>query len=140
MQLLSEVRVTVSFITSASNERSWTAAAVRQTPLTATESPGPSSEASGVSIVIRNPSPELLDAATRPRSCTSPVNIRGFLPLLHPRRDQQVLPHLLAVERHRPDGVGDHLDPLALQRIAGSPAAQDDRRQEQADLIDLFGV
>src|SRR5207248_9410054 len=78
-------------------------------------------------------------SATRPRSATSPVNIAGS-PFLDPRRDEQVLADPLAVERHRPDRVRDRLDPFTLQWIASGPAAEHQRRQEQADLVDLAGV
>ena len=37
-------------------------------------------------------------------------------------------------------GVGDRLGALALERVARGAAAEHDRREEQADLVDLAGV
>ena len=46
----------------------------------------------------------------------------------------------LAVERERARRLGDALDALALERVAGVRAAEHDGREEQADLVDLAGV
>src|SRR3954454_16793854 len=113
-------RRSVSSITSAPKRGPHRPTAVRQTPLTAIESPSDSSEASLDSKVRRAPSSERSTVATMPRSSTSPVNIS--LPLLQAGRDQQVVLDLLAVERDRPQRVGDVLHALALERIARLPA------------------
>src|SRR3954454_11129450 len=130
-------RRSVSSITSAPKRGPHRPTAVRQTPLTATESPSDSSEASFDSKVRRAPSSERSTVATMPRSSTRPVNTS---PLLQAGRDQQVVLDLLAVERDRPQRVGDVLDALALERIARLPAAEDHRREEQPHLVDLAGV
>ena len=52
-----------------------TAVAVRQTPLTATESPSATSPASAVASVRRRPPAVAPIAATLPTSATRPVNI-----------------------------------------------------------------
>src|SRR5687767_12453781 len=108
--------------------------AVRQTPLTAIESPSFSSAASGDSTARRTPSEVSRTSATLPRSWTSPVNTS---PLLQPRGDQQVVADALAVERQRAQGVLDALDALALERVAGGAPAEQDRREEEPDLVDL---
>ena len=64
-----------SRITSAENASPVTAVAVRQTPLTATESPSRSSPASAVSTSIRAPSPSGSTRSTVPVLSTRPVNI-----------------------------------------------------------------
>src|SRR5580704_3739102 len=61
-------------------------------------------------------------------------------PLAQTRRYEQVLADALAVERERADGVGDALDAFALQGIACGAPAEQQRREEQADLVDLAGV
>src|SRR5579875_4092593 len=144
----SEVRRSVWFITSASNSPSRAAAAVRHTPLTATESPAASWPASAVATVRRTPSAEASSAVTRPRSAIRPVNTApppprplraawATSPFPQPRAHEQVLSDPLAGQSPRPDGGGDPLDALALQRIAGRPASEDHRRQKQGDLVDL---
>src|SRR3954452_16006554 len=134
----SALRRSVSSITSAPKRGPHRPTAVRQTPLTAIESPSPSSLASLDSNVSRAPSSERSTVATTPRSATSPVNIRSPLP--EPGRDQQVFLDLLAVERDRAQRVGDVLDALALERVAVLAAAEDHRREEQPHLVDLARV
>src|SRR5205085_4864773 len=111
--------------------------AVRQTPLTATLSPSASSAASGELIAIRTPSLVASTDVTVPRSSTRPVNTS---PLPDARADQEVVGDLLAVERQRPQRLGDLLDALALERVARLTAADQQRREEQADLVDLACV
>src|SRR5829696_9499789 len=135
----SEERRSVSCMTSALKRPPSIAVAVRQTPLTATESPSESSGARAVRTARRTPSAVASTAVTVPRSATSPVNIRRS-PLAHPGRDQDVVRDALALERERAGGLGDALDPLPLQRVARGGAADDHRGDEQADLVDLAGV
>src|SRR4051812_12116935 len=135
---LSEERRRVSFITSAPNSSPpHSPVAVRQTPLTATLSPSLSSRASGDAIAIRTPSFVASTELTVPRSSTSPVNTS---PLPQAGADQQVVGNLLAVQGEGAQRLGDLLDTLALQRIARLAAADEQRREEQADLVDLARV
>src|SRR3712207_3715783 len=83
--------------------------AVRQTPLTATESPSLSSAASGDSIATRTPSAVSCTSATRPRSWTSPVNTS---PLPQASGDEDVVADAVAVERERAQRLVDLLDAL----------------------------
>ncbi len=55
-------------------------------------------------------------------------------------RDQHVVGDPLDVERQRARRLGDPLDALALERVARVGAADHDRREEQADLVDLARV
>ena len=116
----SELRASVSFITSAANDavadvgRGQADAVDRDRVAVA-----PARRRARVSTVSRTPSPERSRRATVPRSCDQPGEHGS--PLLHPGRDQQVLADALALERQRPDGVGDQLDALALERVAGGP-------------------
>src|SRR5919198_3609234 len=130
----SEERRSVSFITSAPKRSPSTPTAVRQTPLTATESPSESSPASGERIARRTPSVVALTSATVPRSATRPVNTA--LPLPQPGRDQHVAGDLVAVERQGAQRVGDRVDALALERVACAAAAEQQRREEPADPLD----
>src|SRR4051812_10619736 len=135
---LSEERRSVSFMTSApKSSPPHRPVAVRQTPLTATLSPSESSRASGELMAIRTPSVVASTEVTVPRSSTSPVNTS---PLPQARADQHVVGDLLAVERQRMQRLGDLLDPFALQRIARLSAADQQRRKEQPDLVDLAGI
>src|SRR5262249_4044409 len=127
----------VSPITNAPKRSVATPTAVRQTPLMAIESPSPSCAASREAIVTRAPSPFRSTASTVPRSSTSPVNTS---PLPQPRGDQQIVGDAPAVERQRADRVGDQLDALPLERVAGRLAAEQQRRKKQAHLVDLAGV
>src|SRR4051794_12384152 len=132
-------RRSVSCMTSAPNSSPpHIPTAVRHTPLTATLSPSLSSRASGERTLSRTPSAVRSTRWTSPRSWTRPVNIRSPLP--QARLDEQVLPDRLPVERQRPRRVGDLLDAAALHRVARSTPADEDRRQEQAHLVDLAGV
>src|SRR4051794_12763913 len=135
----SEERRSVSCITSALKRPSAIAVAVRQTPLTATESPSPISRASAVATASRTPSGVASTPQTVPLSATRPVNIRRS-PLAHAGRDEDVVGDVQALQRERAGGLGDPLHPLALQRIAGGRAADHDGRDEQADLVHLAGV
>src|SRR5919197_829664 len=134
----SEERRSVSFMTSAPKRSPSTPTAVRQTPLTATESPSESSPASGETIARRTPSVVALTSATVPRSATRPVNTA--LPLPQPGRDQHVAGDLVAVERQCAQRIGDRVDALALERVACAAAAEQQRREEQAYLVDLAAV
>src|SRR3954470_73808 len=127
-------RRSVSSITSAPKRGPHRPIAVRQTPLTAIESPSDSSLASVDSNVRRAPSSERSTEATTPRSDTSPVKIGS--PFLEPSGDQEVLLDLLALEREGAQRVGDVLDPLPFERVAGLSAAEHQRREEQAHLVD----
>ena len=49
-------------------------------------------------------------------------------------------PDPLAVERQRADRLGDPRDALALERVARTAPAEQHRREEEADLVDLAGV
>src|SRR4051812_20535649 len=124
-------------MTSAANAPSAIAVAVRQTPLTATESPSDSSPASPVRTARRTPSAVASTAVTVPRSWTSPVNTS---PLPQPGGDEDVLRAALALERQRARRLGDPLDALALDRIAGGGPAEDHRREKEPQLVDLARV
>src|SRR4051794_3269076 len=134
----SEERRSVSCITSAPKRSPQMPVAVRQTPLTAMLSPSPSWRASDDSTVSAAPSAVRSTATTVPRSSTSPVNISS--PLAQAGRDQHVVADAGAVERQGAQRLGDPLDALALQRVAGGAAAEQDRREEEPDLVDLAGV
>src|SRR5512144_233598 len=127
---------------SASKSPSPTEVAVRQAPLTATESPGWSSEARAAPIRSRAPSSEASTASTRPSSLIRPVNINPVLPspLPQPRAHQHVLADLLEVCGQRPDPVGDPDGALALEDGAGLGGADQDRSDEEPQLIDLARV
>src|SRR6201986_2375251 len=136
-----ELRRRVSFITSVANAVGWTSVAVRHTPLTEIESPSASSPANEEETIRRTPSPERSTSSIRPRSAISPVNISRLpLPLPDARRDQQIVADALALQVLGADGVGNLLRALALQRIAGGSPSEDERGQEQPDLVDLPGV
>src|SRR3954447_8954157 len=135
----SDERRSVSCMTSAPNSSPpHIPTAVRQTPLTATESPSLSSRASGERTDRRTPSEVWSTRWTVPRSWTNPVKMA--LPLSQSRADQQILADDLAVECERAHGVGDAVDAAALERVARGAAADDQRGEEQADLVDLAGV
>ena len=102
----SEVSASVWFITSASKPSRVAAVAVRQTPLTATESPSAISPAERG----RDPQPRALGAgstaSTVPTSAISPVNTS---PLPHPGPDQDVVADPLGLGGQRPGRIGDPL-------------------------------
>src|SRR5919201_6951451 len=129
----SEERRNVSAITSARKAPSATVTAVRQTPLTAIESPSLSSSASEVSTSRREPAGSFSTARILPRSCTSPVNTS---PLRHPGANEHVVVHALYLARQRPPGRVDQLHALALERHARVAAAYQHRRDEQTHLVD----
>src|SRR5689334_1198128 len=133
----SEERRRVSAITSARKAPSAMVTAVRQTPLTAIESPSDSSSASAVSISIREPAGSFSSERTLPRSWTRPVNIS---PLRHPRADENVVVHALDLARDCASGGVDRLHALPLERRARVAAAHEHRRDEQAHLVDLARV
>src|SRR4051794_15755822 len=134
----SEERRSVSCITSApKSSPPHRPTAVRQTPLTAIESPSLSSPASGELTLSRTPSRVWSTRWTVPRSWTSPVNTS---PLSEPGAHQQIVADGIAVQCERAHGVGDALDPAALERVARLAPADDQRREEQARLVDLPGV
>src|SRR3954465_2070128 len=112
--------------------------AVRQTPLTATESPSRRSLASADCTRSRTPSAVASRAPTAPRPALRPVNTRS--PLLEARADEDVAGERLARERQRPQRVGDAVDAFALERVARGPPAQHERRDEQPDLVDRARV
>src|SRR5256885_16772237 len=123
-----------------------TSVAVRHTPFTAIESPSASSSARRLRTRSTAPPPFCSSAITLPRSAISPVNIKRARaawppsPLAKACRDQQVLADALATEAERAHSLGDPLDPLALEGIAGRAAAEQQRRQEQPELVDLAGI
>src|SRR6266498_1945129 len=129
----SDVLRSVSGITSAANDPLLRSTAVRQTPLTAIESPGASSAASAVSTS----SLPALSARTTPLSATSPVNIS---PLLQAGDDQDVVLDPLGLERERARACGDVADADALYRGPRLRPAEDQRRDEHAHLVDLAGL
>src|SRR5215207_9944653 len=133
----SDERRSVSCITSALNWPSAIAVAVRQTPLTATESPSAISPASRVRTPSVTPPSVASMTTTLPRSCTSPVNTSPFP---EPRGDQHVAGDPFDVERERARRLGDPLDALALERVARVGAADDDRGEEQPQLVELARV
>src|SRR4051812_4472616 len=136
----SDERRSVSCITSAPNSSPpHIPTAVRQTPLTATESPSLSSRATGERTDRRTPSLVWSTRWTVPRSCTRPVN-NGRSPLPQTCAHEQILADDLAVECERAHGVGDPAHAAALQRVARGAAADDQRGEEQAHLVDLAGV
>src|SRR5438874_2694873 len=139
----SDERANVSLMTCAANCSPPTSQAVRQTPLTAIESPASSSRARGVSIRTVAPASPSSKATTVPRSVISPVNTaapcRRPSPLAQARGDQQVIADALALQRERPQRLRDVLDPLALQRIARG-TAQQQRCEEQPQLVDLARI
>src|SRR5205085_9453124 len=107
------------------------------------ESPSASSAASSARTARRIPSSARRTAATRPTSPIRPVNTTApplASPLAQPRGDQQVLADALVLEGQRPRRLGDALHARALQRIACRAATQQQRRQKQADFIDLARV
>src|SRR5919204_1365230 len=133
----SEERRRVSAITSARKAPSATVTAVRQTPLTAIESPSLSSSASEVSTSRRDPAGSFSTARTLPRSRTSPVNTS---PLRHPGADEHVVMHALDLAGERANRGVDRLHALAFERHSRMAAAHEDRRDKQAHLIDLARV
>src|SRR4051794_12874341 len=135
----SDERRSVSCITSAPNSSPpHSPTAVRQTPLTATESPSLSSAASGERTERRTPSAVWSTRWTVPRSWTRPVKMG--LPLSQSGADQQILADHFAIECERAHGVGDAVHAAALERVARRAAADDQRGEEQADLVDLTRV
>src|SRR5215204_461618 len=133
----SDERRSVSCITSARNSPPSIAVAVRQTPSTATESPSAIWPASRVRTPSVTPSAFASTAVTVPRSCTSPVNTS---PLPEPGGDQHVAGDPLDVERERARRLRDPLDALALERVARVRAADEDRGEEQPQLVELARV
>src|SRR3954469_17868690 len=134
----SDERRSVSCMTSAPQRSPPRPTAVRQPPLTATESPSPSSLASGDSMARRTPSVVECTSAIVPRSATKPVN--NGLPLPQARREQDVARDRLALQVQRAQRIGDRVDALALERIARRAAAEQQRSDEEAQLVDLAAV
>src|SRR5215208_7448902 len=66
--------------------------------------------------------------------------ISGRSPLPQAGADEDVVGRALALEAQGAQGVGDPLDALALQRVARRAAAEDQRRDEEPQLVDLAGV
>src|SRR5436190_9366364 len=126
-------------MTSASKVPPVTEVAVRQAPLTATESPWLSSDARAADMRSRAPSEELSTASTPPSSLTMPVNISGS-PFEQPRSNQHVLSDLFELRGQRMDALRDPRDALALQHGAGLGGPHQDRCDEEADLVDLARV
>src|SRR5215208_5283490 len=129
----SDVRLSVSGITSASNEPFVRPTAVRQMPLTAIESPSRSSAASGVSTVRRPPS----SARTTPFPATSPVNTS---PLLEALDDQHVVLDALCLHREGARARRDVADAHALDGGPRLGPAEHQGRDEHARLVDLAGL
>src|SRR5215213_9073702 len=135
----SDERRRVSAITSARKPSGAGSTAVRQTPLTAIESPGESSAPSGVATRSRAPSPSCSTASTLPIPATSPVNtIRSPLP--EPRADQHVVADALDLDGLCAQRVLDLVDARPGDGRARAPAAGHDRRDERVVLVDLAGV
>src|SRR3954467_6198530 len=134
----SDERRSVSCITSApKSSPPHIPTAVRQTPLTAIESPSLSSRASGDLTLRRTPSRVWSTRCTVPRSWTSPVNTSPFP---QPGAHEQIVPDAVAIQCERAHGVGDALDATALERVARLAPADDERREGQPPLVDLPGV
>src|SRR4029077_4129613 len=126
-------------MTSASNAPSPTAVAVRQAPLTATESPSASSEESSAPIRSRAPSSEASTASTRPSSLMIPVNIRPS-PFPKPGADEPVLAHLVEGRLQSAHTVGDAGGALALEDGSRLRRADQHGRDEEPQLVDLTRV
>src|SRR4051812_36373441 len=134
----SEERRSVSCITSAPKSSApHIPTAVRQTPLTAIESPSLSSPASGEETLSRTPSRVSSTRCTVPRSWTRPVNTS---PLPQPGTHEQIVADPVAIQCERAHGVGDELHAAALERVARLAPADDQGREEQPRLVDLPGV
>src|SRR4051794_6291166 len=121
-------------MTSAAKTSPSTSVAVRHTPFTATESPRASSAASAERTRSR---PSVCES-TVPRSWTRPVNMA--LPAPHAGAYEDIVVHLLALECEGAHGLGDGLDALGLDRVARGLAAEEQRRDEEPQLVDLVGV
>src|SRR3954466_10528615 len=134
----SDERRSVSCITSAPKPSASTPTAVRQTPLTATESPSRRSPASADRTRSRTPSSVASRATTVPRSAIRPLNTRS--PLLEARGDEDVAGERLARDRPRPQRVGDAGHAPAVERAPRGPRSRHERRDEQADLVDRARV
>src|SRR6187551_739361 len=120
-------------MTSAANDPLSRSVAVRHTPFTAIESPGDSAPASAVSTCTRPWASPL----TTPLPATSPVNTS---PLLEAGDHEHVVLDPLGLDRQGARRGGDlpHADPL--DRGLGGAAAQHQRRDEHAYLVDLAGL
>ena len=115
--------------------------AVRQTPLTATESPSASSRGErrldGQAHARRRCEST---AATVPRSATSPVN-NGLTTPAGGAESRTSSPRPCSqssVSARSASAIA--LDALALERVARRAAAEQQRREEEAHLVDLAGV
>jgi hypothetical protein len=62
------------------------------------------------------------------------------LPAPHAGAHQHIVVHLLAVECEGAHGLGDGLDALGLDRVARGLAAEEHRRDEEPQLVDLLRV
>src|SRR5687767_5519517 len=133
----SDVFASVWFITSASKAPPSTRAAVRQTPLTATESLSARSPASRVRTRSRAPSAPESIASTLPTSAMRPVNNS---PLPQARLDEHVVAYPLDAGVERARGVGDRGGAPPLDHGARAASAKDDRRDEEREPVDLSGV
>ena len=136
----SEERRSVSCMTSAPKRSPLhSPTAVRQTPLTAIESP--SLQLRGERRLDRQAHAVggLVDLGRPFRSdWTSPVNTAHHS---FRRADtSRSSPTRLALQREGAHGLGDLLDALALERVARGAPAEQQRREEEADLVDLAGV
>src|SRR6266540_5184682 len=123
-------------------------AAVRQAPLTLTESPSVSSAASWARTLRRTPPPVRSSDSTLPISLTIPVNISlpwsdsgpAPLPLSQSRADQQVAVGALPIHLERRSRFGDLPCARAFGKRPGARAPDHDRSDEQAQLVDLARV
>ena len=88
----------------------------------------------------RTPSPERSTPATAPTPCTSPVNTATTHHSLIRAETSRSSPTRSQSRRERSHRVGDHVDALALERVARGPPAEHHRGEEQPDLVDLAGV
>src|SRR3954463_11913583 len=131
----SDERRSVSAITSARKPSAVGSTAVRQTPLTATESPGPSSAPPAAATRRLPPAPSSSTASTLPMPATSPVNTLS--PLLQPRADQHVVADALDGEGLAAQRGADLAPARPGPRGARAPSAGDDRGHERVVLVDL---
>ena len=125
-------------MTSAAKTPSAIVVAVRQTPLTATESPSLSSPASEVLHGQAHAVGRGVDGGDRAEVRDQPgehaYHSRMRAVISTSSADAR------ALQRERAHGGGDALGALALERVARARSAEHDRRDEQADLVDLARV
>ena len=135
----SEERRSVSCITSAPKRSPHRPTAVRQTPLTATESPSDSSRASGDSMARRTPSLVECDLGDRPEVGDEAREQPPTTPAGAPRAARRRRP--CSQSRVSARSASEmRVDALALERVARRAPAEQQRGDEQAQLVDLAAV